>query len=76
MYAKKEKIYPAYVSKHNSNHQNHVIALVIPDIEKRLEFNQYQKSLKAPFIINADLECIIKKVDLCKIILNVHLQQK
>ena len=30
---------------------------------KILEFNQYQKSDKAPFIIYADLECIIGKID-------------
>ena len=28
---------------------------------KILELNQYQKSNKAPFIIYADLECIIEK---------------
>ena len=28
-----------------------------------LEFGQYQKSDKAPFIIYADLECIIEKID-------------
>ena len=33
---------------------------------KRLEFNQYQKSDKAPFTIYADLEFIIKKIDECK----------
>ena len=33
---------------------------------KILKFNQYQKSDKAPFIIYADLECIIKKIDGCK----------
>ena len=33
---------------------------------KILEFNQYQKSGKAPFIIYADLECIIEKTDGCK----------
>ena len=33
---------------------------------KILEFNQYQKSDKAPFIIYADLECIIGKIDGCK----------
>ena len=33
---------------------------------KILEFNQYQKSDKAPFIIYADLECIIEKIDGCK----------
>ena len=30
---------------------------------KILEFNQYQKSDKAPFIIYADLECIIERID-------------
>ena len=33
---------------------------------KILEFNQYQKSDKAPFIIYADLECIIENIDGCK----------
>ena len=31
-----------------------------------LEFNQYQKSDKASFIIYADLECLIEKTDGCK----------
>ena len=33
---------------------------------KILEFNQFQKSYKAPFIIYADLECLIEKIDGCK----------
>ena len=33
---------------------------------KILKFNQYQKSEKSPFIICADLECIIAKIDRCK----------
>ena len=33
---------------------------------KILEFNQYQKSDKAPFVIYADLECVIEKIDGCK----------
>ena len=33
---------------------------------KILEINQYQKSDKAPFIIYADLEFIIEKIDGCK----------
>ena len=32
---------------------------------KILEFNQYEKSDKAPFIIYADLECRIQKIDGC-----------
>ena len=34
---------------------------------KILELNQYQKSDKAPFIIYADRECLIEKIDGCKI---------
>ena len=33
---------------------------------KMLEFNQYQKSDKTPFIIFADLGCIIEKIGRCK----------
>ena len=31
-----------------------------------LEFNQYDKFDKAPFIINSDLESLIGKIDGCK----------
>ena len=31
---------------------------------KLLKFNQYQKSDKVPAVIYADLECLIKKIDL------------
>ena len=41
-----------------------------------LEFNQHQKSEKEPFIIYADLQCVIEKIDDVKIILKIHLQQK
>ena len=33
---------------------------------KMLELNQYQKSDKASFIIYADLECKIEKIEECK----------
>ena len=33
---------------------------------KILEFNQYQKSDKAPFITYANLECIAEKINGCK----------
>ena len=33
---------------------------------KILKFIQYQKSVKAPFIIYAYLECIIEKINWCK----------
>ena len=128
MYAKKENIYPSYVSKHNSNREKQFILLMISigekwhylavkklsallreitskhhgdfyclnyfhffatenklQLHKRtcenkdfrnanmpsedtkiLEFNQHQKSDKAPFIIYASLECILEKIDGCK----------
>ena len=41
--------------------------IVMPSEDtKILEFNQYQKSNEAPFIIYADLECLIEKFDGCK----------
>ena len=128
MYAKKEKIYPACVSKHNPNREKQVTLLIIsnwerwhyPEVKKLtallrsitsknqgdfyclnclhsfatenkleshkkvcknkdfcnvimssedtkiLEFNQYQKSDKAPITIYVDLECLIEKTDGCK----------
>ena len=33
---------------------------------KKWEFNQYHKFDKVPFIIYADLECLIEKIDRCK----------
>ena len=41
--------------------------IVMPSEDTQvLEFIQYQKSDKAPFIIYADLECLIEKIDGCK----------
>ena len=34
--------------------------------KKILELDQYQIPNKAPFVIYADLECLIKKIDACK----------
>ena len=43
---------------------------------KMLEFNHCQKPDKAPFIIYGDIECIMEKIDGCKIILKIHQQEK
>ena len=50
--------------------------VVLSEDTKILEFNQYQKFDKAPFIIYADLECLIEMTDDVKIIPKIHLQQK
>ena len=47
-YLKKEKIYPAYVSKQNSNHEKQVILLMIPSRENHFDFTK-----------NAEKNCII-----------------
>ena len=39
---------------------------------KILELNQYKKSDKAPFIIYANLECLIENIDGFKKILKIH----
>ena len=41
--------------------------VVMPSEDNKiLQFNQYQKSDKAPFIIYGDLECLIERTDGCK----------
>ena len=45
----------------------HFCNFMIPsEAAKILASNQYQKSDKAPFIIYANLECLIEKIDGCK----------
>ena len=48
--------------------ENKVFCNVImpPEDTKKLEFNQCQKSDKAPFNIYADLECLIEKINGCR----------
>ena len=39
----------------------------MPDEDKKiLKYNPGEKSLKVPFIIYADLECLLEKMDTCK----------
>ena len=48
----------------------------MPDEDNKiLKYNHGEKSLKAPFMIYADLECLLEKMDSCKIILK-HLTQR
>ena len=38
----------------------------MPDKDKKiLKYNPGEKSLKVPFIIYADLECLLGKIDTC-----------
>ena len=38
----------------------------MPNKDKILKYNHRQKSLKAPFMIYADLECLLEKMRLCQ----------
>ena len=53
---------------HKKLYENKDFCNVVMNSEdtKILEFNQHKKSDKAPFIIYADLEYIIEKIDRCK----------
>ena len=57
-----------YVQSHKKVCENKDFCNVIMPSEetKKIELNQYQKSEKAPYIIYADLECIIENIDGCK----------
>ena len=47
-----------------------------PKEHKKMKYLLWEKSLKVPFIIYADLECLLKKCNLVKIILKILRQRK
>ena len=49
-----------------SEHKGFCNVVMPSKVNKILEFNQYRKAAKAPFIIYADFECSIKKYVGCK----------
>ena len=48
----------------------------MPKEHEKLKYLPREKLLKVPFIIYADLECLLKKCDLVKIILKILTQRK
>ena len=68
MYAEKEKVYIAFVSKHNSKWEKQIILLIIPNRKgwHYLVVKKLSALLRGiTFIIYADLECLFKKIDRC-----------
>ena len=51
---------------HRKVYENKDFCNVVMPSEDTKIFNQYQKSDKIPFIIYADFECLIEKIDGCK----------
>ena len=50
--------------------------IAIPEEHEKIKYLPGEKSLKAPFIICADLECLLKKHNIVKIILKLLIQRK
>ena len=48
----------------------------MPEEHEKIIYLPGEKSLKAPFIIYADLECLLKKRNIVKIILKILIQRK
>ena len=48
----------------------------MPKEHEKIKYLPGEKSLKAPFIICADLECLLKKCNIVKIILKILVQRK
>ena len=48
----------------------------MPKEHEKIKYLPGEKSLKAPFIICADLECLLKKRNIVKIILKILTQRK
>ena len=61
-YSTKEKL-----KKHEKVCNDHDYCYVeMPDDNKILRYNQGEKSMRVPFVIYADLECLLKKIHSCQ----------
>ena len=65
------------LKKHERVCNNHDYCRVdMPKEHEKIQYLPGEKLLKVPFIIYADLECLLKKCDLVKIILKILTQRK
>ena len=65
------------LKKHERVCNNHDYCCIdMPEEHKKIKYLPGEKSLKAPFIICADLECLLKKRNIVKIILKILTQRK
>ena len=63
--------------KHERVCNNHDYCRIdMPKEHEKIKYLPGEKSLKAPFIICADLECLLKKRNIVKIILKILTQRK
>ena len=65
------------LKKHERICNNHDYCHIdIPKENEKIKYLPGEKSLKAPFIAYVDLECILKKCNIVKIILKILIQKK
>ena len=65
------------LKKYESVFNNHGYCCVgMPKEREKIKYLPGENSLKLPFIIITDLECLLKKCDLVKIILKIFTQRK
>ena len=38
---------------------------MLEEVKKILKYNYGEKSIKAPFVIYADVECLLNKINIC-----------
>ena len=62
--SQQKKIFESH--KKVCNNKDFCNVVMLFENTKKLEFDQYQKSDKAPCMIYADLECMIENIDGCK----------
>ena len=65
------------LKKHERVYNNHDCCCIdIPREHEKIKYLSGEKSLKVPFIVYADLECLLKKCNIVKIILKILTQRK
>ena len=65
------------LKKHERICNNHDYCCIdMPKENEKIKYLPGEKSLKAPFIAYVDLECILKKCNIVKIILKILIQKK
>ncbi|GFW55306.1 uncharacterized protein TNCV_116921 [Trichonephila clavipes] len=46
--------------------KNQVVKIVMPEENSRIKFRNHHKSLRTPFVMYADFECLTTKIDTCQ----------
>ena len=65
------------LKKHERVCNNHDYCRIdMPEKDEKIKYLPGEKSLKAPFVVYGDLECLLKKYNIAKIILKILIQRR